>query len=321
MKILAAWYLGMATAMWAPFAAAQQYPDHPVTWVVPWAAGGASDTVARIVAERLGSKLGQPIIIENRPGAGGNVGTEYVGRARPDGYTLVQLTDATTVSPALYSKLGFDAVTSFAPITLIATGPHVIVTRADGKIKSLADMVTMAKSQQGGLNYASAGVGSAQHLAGELFKRTAGIPMIHVPYKGGAPALVDVLSGQVSVGIFGLAPALPYITSGKLRAIAVTGAQRAPTLPDVPTVAESGYPGFASVQWFGIAAPAGTPAGAVAKLHADIVDVLHSPDVDKKLRALGAEIVAGTPEQFTQYIHDDRQRWGNIVRDAHIQID
>lgn len=305
----------------APVSVATSFPDKPIYWVVPWAAGGASDTVGRIVAERLGATLKQPVIVDNRPGAGGNIGTEIVARATPDGYTLVQLTDATTISPGLYPTLKYDPVKAFAPVTLIATGPHVLVANPQSSVKSMSDLVSIATASPGALNYATAGIGSAQHLAVEMFKRTAGIQLNHVPYKGGAPALVDVLGGQVPIGVFGLAPALPHIKSGKLQAIAVTSATRSPVLPDVPTIAESGFPGFSSVQWFGIAAPAGTPSTVISRLNQEIVSVLKEPQVVERLEALGAEVAADTPEQFSQYIQQDMQRWTGIIKDSGIRLE
>lgn len=301
--------------------AAAGFPEKPIYWVVPWAAGGASDTVGRIVAERLGETLKQSVIVDNRPGAGGNIGTEIVARAAPDGYTLVQLTDATTISPGLYPALKYDPVKAFAPVTLIATGPHVLVANPQSPVKSMADLVSMAKASPGTLNYATAGIGSAQHLAVEMFKRTAGVQLTHVPYKGGAPAMVDVLGGQVPIGVFGLAPALPHIKSGKLRAIAVTSATRSPVLPDVPTVAESGFPGFSSVQWFGVAAPAGTPAEVITKLNQGVVNVLKEPQVIDRLNALGAQVVADTSKQFSQYIQQDTERWTGIIKDSGIRLE
>jgi len=302
-------------------AGAQTYPERPIYWVVPWAAGGASDTLARIIGEQLGAALKQPVVVNNQPGAGGNIGTEAVSRAQPDGYTLVQLTDATTISPSLYPRMGYDPVKGFAPVTLIATGPHAIVVGPAQPYHTVKDLVDAARARPGEINFATAGVGSAQHLAGELFNRVAKVDMVHIPYKGGGQAIVDVLSGQVAVGILGLAPVLPYIRAGKLRAIAVTGKARSPVLPDVPTVAESGYPGFESVQWFGLAAPAGTPAPIVAKLNAAVSGVLRQPDVARKLADLGAEVAPDTPEQFTAYMREDIGRWASIIKQAGVKLD
>lgn len=302
-------------------ALAANYPDRAVSWIVPWAPGGASDTVGRLIGEQLSKVLKQPVIIENRPGAGGNIGTEAVARAAPDGYTLIQLTDATTISPGLYPSLKYDPVKAFAPVTLIATGPHVLVVNAASPIKTLADLVERAKKNPGTVNYATAGVGSAQHLAIEMFKRVAHVEMTHVPYKGGGQAIVDVVSGQVPVGVFGLAPVLPQIQAGKLRALAVTSTKRVAGLPDVPTVAESGFPGFSSVQWFGLAAPAGTPADVVARLNRDVVGVLRTPSVEQRLQKLGATVVADTPEQFARFIEQDTARWSGIIKDSGIRLE
>ncbi|NGM86632.1 tripartite tricarboxylate transporter substrate binding protein [Parapusillimonas sp. SGNA-6] len=321
MKTFSKLLCGLALLAAGPASLAADFPTRAVTWVVPWAAGGASDTVGRIVGEQLSTVLKQPVIVDNRPGAGGNIGTEMVARATADGYTLVQLTDATTISPGLYPTLKYDPISAFAPISLIATGPHVMVVNAASPIQSLADLVSTAKDKPGTVNYATAGIGSAQHLAAEMFKQAAKVDMVHVPYKGGAPAMVDVLSGEVPMGIFGLAPALPHIKSGKLRAIAVTSVNRSAVLPDTPTVAESGYPGFASVQWFGLAAPAGTPAAVVSRLNEGVVGVLKDPKVVERLKALGAEVAADSPEQFAQYIKQDTQRWSRIISDSGIKLE
>lgn len=312
---------GLVLLAAGPASLAADFPERAVTWVVPWAAGGASDTVGRIVGEQLSGVLKQPVIVDNRPGAGGNIGAEMVARATPDGYTLVQLTDATTISPGLYPALKYDPITAFSPISLIATGPHVLVVNASSPIQSLADLVTTAKANPGTVNYATAGIGSAQHLAAEMFKQAAKVDMVHVPYKGGAPAMIDVLSGEVPLGIFGLAPALPHIKSGKLRAIAVTSVQRSAVLPETPTVAESGFPGFASVQWFGVAAPAGTPAAVVSRLNEGVVGILKDPKVVERLEALGAEVAGDSPDQFAQYIRQDAKRWSSIINDSGIKLE
>lgn len=301
-------------------ATASGFPERPVSWVVPWAPGGASDTVGRMISDPLAGALKQSVIVENKPGAGGNIGTEMVARAAPDGYTLIQLTDSTTISPSLYASLNYEPNKSFAPITLIGTGPHVLVAGTDSPIKTLPDLLKRAQQNPGSINYATAGVGSAQHLAIEMFSRVANIQMTHVPYKGGAPAMIDVLSGQVPVGVFGLAPVLPHIKSGKLRAIAVTSPNRSNVLPDVPTVAESGFPSFSSVQWFGVAAPAGTPSPVISKLNRDIVAAIQTPKVVKGMKALGLEIVASTPEQFTSFISEDSQRWSKVIKDLNISL-
>lgn len=308
-------------AMTAPALADNGFPDRAVYWLVPWAPGGASDTVGRIIGDKLTKALGQSVVVENRPGAGGNIGTEMAARAAPDGYTLVQLTDATTISPSLYPALKYDPVQAFSPISLIATGPHVLVVNSASSIRTLADLISQAKTKPDALNYATAGIGSAQHLAVEMFKRVAHLKMVHVPYKGGGPALIDVLGGQVPVGVFGLAPVLPHIRAGKLRAIAVTSIERLPTLPDIPTIAESGFPGFSSVQWFGVAAPAGTPAPIVSKLNREVVGVLQNPEVKRSLEKLGATVVADTPEQFARYIQQDADSWSSIVKNSGIKLE
>lgn len=315
---------GLATAVFAVFAVsamAQTYPDHPIRWVVPWAPGGASDSLARTLTEKLGTKLGQKIVVDNRPGAGGNIGSDLVAKSAPDGYTLLQVTDANAISPSIYPTLPYDPIKDFAPITLLATGPHVIVVHPSLPVQDLQDLIKLAKEQPGKIGYATAGIGSAQHLAGEMLNRDAKIELVHIPYKGGGQAITDLLGGQVKLGILGMAPALPLIKSGRLKAIAVTGPQRSSVLPDVKTVSESGVPGFESVQWFGVAAPAGTPQAVVDRLYAAIREVMASPEMKDKIASIGAEAVVSTPKNFAAYLGRDVKQWGTIAKAMNIKVE
>lgn len=315
---------GLAAAAFAVFAVAamaQTYPDHPIRWVVPWAPGGASDSLARTLTEKLGNKLGQKIVVDNRPGAGGNIGSDLVAKSAPDGYTLLQVTDANAISPSIYPTLPYDPIKDFAPVTLLATGPHVIVAHPSLPVQNLQDLIKLAKEQPGKIGYATAGIGSAQHLAGEMLNRDAKIELVHIPYKGGGQAITDLLGGQVKLGILGMAPALPLIKSGRLKAIAVTGPQRSSVLPDVKTVSESGVPGFESVQWFGVAAPAGTPPAVVDRLYAAIREVMASPEMKDKIASIGAEAVVSTPNDFAAYLGRDVKQWGTIAKAMNIKVE
>lgn len=304
----------VALACAATVVCAQGYPERPVKWVVPYAAGGASDVLARSLTERLSATLGQRVLVDNRPGAGGNIGSDAVAKSAADGYTLLQVTDGNTISPSIYPSLAYDPVKDFTPITLLATGPHVIVAHPSMPANTLGELIALAKAQPGALSYATAGIGSAQHLAGEMLKRDAAIDIVHVPYKGGGAAIVDLVGGQVKVGIMGMAPVLPHIQAGRLKAIAVTGRSRSPALPSTPTVAESGVPGFESVQWFGVAAPAGTPRAIVDRLYKEIQVAMKTPEMKERLNSIGAEAVVSTPQAFGRYMVEDTRRWGDIVK-------
>jgi tripartite-type tricarboxylate transporter receptor subunit TctC len=313
-------FLLACAALAAPLAGAQAFPQKPIRWVVPFARGGASDSLARALAEKLGSSLGERILVDNKPGANGNIGSAQVAKSPADGYTLLQFTDSNTISPAIYPNLAYDAVRDFAAVGMIAKGPHVIVVHPSLPVHNLAELQAFAK-KQATLNYATAGVGSAQHLAGEMLKREAGLKMTHIAYKGGGAAIADLVGGQVQIGILGMAPALPQISAGKLRAIAVTGRSRTSALPDVPTVAESGVKGFESVQWFGLVAPAGTPAAVVARLNQELNAALKSKEIAARLLAIGAEAAPTSPDEFSRYIAADIDRWKSIALQMNIKAD
>ena len=300
-------------------ASSQSWPSRPIRLIVPHAPGGVTDIVARLVAQPLGEALGQSVIVENKPGASGLVGTESAASAAPDGYTFVMFVDANTIFPSTIKQLNHDPLKSFAPITVLGHGSHVIVAHPSLGVHTLPELIAYARKNPG-LSYASPGVGSPQSLAMETIKQAAGIDLTHIPYKGGGQAIGDVVSGQVKVGVLGMAPALPYIKSGKLDALAVTGATRVALLPDVPTVAEAALPGFETTQWQGISAPAGTPAAIIQRMHDELVRIMNSPKVAERLASVGMDnSTSPTPEDFAKMIAAELQRWPTVVKLAGIQ--
>src|SRR5256884_6647024 len=288
-------------------ALAQAWPNRPVRFLVPFAAGaGINDIMARLVGQHLGAGLGQPVVIENRPGAGGIAGTEAAAKAAPDGYTFLMTNVSLVTSAYLYSKLPYDPQKDFVPVTLVATSPLMLVVHPSIAASSVQELVQLAKANPGRLNFGSGGVGSTPHLSVELFKSTAGIDAVHVPYKGGAPALNDLMGGQLSFMIENLPGTMPFVKGGKLRALAITSAQRSPLEPALPTMAESGVPGYEVLGWQGLFAVAGTPPGTVARLQAEVAKVLRLPEVRERLAALGAEPVGSTPQEFVAFIRAER---------------
>jgi tripartite-type tricarboxylate transporter receptor subunit TctC len=293
---------------------AETWPAKPVRLVVGYAAGGATDVVTRLVGQKMGELLGQPVIVDNRTGANSNVGAEVVARAPADGYTLYVYTIANTINASLYGKLGYDPRKDFAPIGLMAKIPNILVVHPSLPVKTVADYQRFAKTEKNGITFASSGSGSSIHLSGEMFKMQTGLNMLHVPYRGSAPAVADLLGGQVQ-SMFDNAPSsLPHVQSGKLRAIAVTSAQRLPMLPDVPTLAESGFPGLDVQSWFGLAAPAGTPAPVIAQLNKALNQALDTPEVKKRLHDLAATPAPGTPEQMRAFADAEITRWQAVVK-------
>lgn len=290
------------------------WPAKPVKLVVGYAAGGATDVIARIIAVKLGEQLGQSVVVDNRSGANSNVSAEFVARAPADGYTLYVYTIANTINASLYDKLGYDPLKDFEPIGLIAKIPNILVINEKLPIKTVAEFVQFAKESPSGITFASSGSGSSIHLSGEMFKMVAKLNMLHVPYRGSAPAMNDLLGGQVQSMFDNTPSALPHVRGGKLRAIAITSAQRSPLLPDVPTLAESGFPGFEVQSWFGLAAPAGTPRPVVDRLNAELVKVLTNPDVRQRLLNLAATPAPGTPEQMRSFAASEVKRWYDVVK-------
>jgi tripartite-type tricarboxylate transporter receptor subunit TctC len=298
--------------------AAAEYPDHPIRLIIPFPPGGSNDVVGRLVANQLSAKLGHKVVVDNRGGAGGVLGTEAAAAAAPDGYTLLIISIAHAVNPALY-KLNYDPIKSFAPISILATGPNVLAVNPQLPVKNVAELVALAKEKPGELDYASAGVGSFQHLGGELFKLTAGVNLQHVPYKGGGPAMADVIAGHVKIMFSSLVQTTPFIQSGQLRALGVGGTKRNPVLPDVPTIAEAGVPGYEANNWWGIMAPAGTPKEIVDKLYRDIQVTLKSPELTAAFDREGASVVTMSSEDFAKYIENEIVKWGRVVKEGNIK--
>ena len=303
-------------------ALAQSYPSRPVRLVVPFPAGGTTDILARAMAEKLSGALGQQFVVDNRPGAGGNIGSDIVAKSQPDGYTLLMGTVGThAINPSLYPKMPYDHVKDFVPVVLVAGVPNVLVVNPTVPAKTVAELIALAKEKPGTINFASSGNGTSIHLSGELFKLLAGVQIAHVPYKGSAPALTDLIGGQVQIMFDNLPSALPHIKGGKLRALAVTSSKRAPALPDLPTIAESGVAGFEASSWFGILAPAATPRDIVQRINAEANKALHAPDMREKLLAQGAEAVGNSPEFFADSIRTETVKWAKVVKDSGARVD
>jgi tripartite-type tricarboxylate transporter receptor subunit TctC len=301
-------------------ALAQAWPNRPVRLLVPFAAGaGINDIMARLVGQHLGAGLGQPAVIENRAGAGGIAGTDAAAKAAPDGYTFLMTNVSLVTSAYLYPKLPYDPQKDFVPVTLVATSPLMLVVHPSVAARSVQELVALAKANPGRLNFGSGGVGSTPHLSVELFKSAAGIDAVHVPYKGGAPALNDLVAGQISFMIENVPGTLPFVKGGKLRALAITSAQRSPLEPALPTMAESGVLGYEVVGWQGLFAVAGTPPETVARLQTEVAKVLRLPEVRERLAALGAEPVGSTPDEFGAFIRAETTRWGRIIREKGIR--
>jgi tripartite-type tricarboxylate transporter receptor subunit TctC len=303
------------------FGAAAQtgYPTKPVRFVVPSAAGGGTDIIARALGQKLSESLGQQFVVDNRPGAGQMIGIELAAKSPADGYTILMAASTLAINPIMYKKVPYDPVRDFAPITQAATLPNVLVVHPSLPVKSVAELIAYAKAHPGQLNFASAGIGTSPQMSIELLKSMAGIDMVHIPYKGTAPGVMDLLAGQVLVMAPNVLTALPHIRSGKLRALAVTSVKRTEALPEVPTVAEAGLPGYDSTQWYGVLAPAGTQPQIVARLHDEIVRALRDAEVGKRLAADGAEAVGSSPEEFAAFIKSESEKWAKVASAAGIK--
>jgi tripartite-type tricarboxylate transporter receptor subunit TctC len=302
-------------------ACGQEWPTRPIRFILPFPPGGSTDILGRLIAERLSAGLGQPVVTENRGGAGGNVGAEAAARAAPDGYTFVLVAPSLAISPTLYSKINYDPVKDFAPVSLVATVPNVMITQASLPAQSLQEFIAYAKSKPGALNFGSGGAGTSNHLAGELFNIVAGTNLVHIPYKGVNLAMQDVLAGNVHLVFIGIPAAAPHIRSGKLRALAIVAQERSGALPDVPTVAEAGMRDFEVTTWYGVLAPAGTPAPIIQRVNAELVKVMHSPELKDKLAGSGTEPRTSTPEEFAAYIKSEIAKWGEVIRKAGVKAD
>ena len=306
-----------------PALAQSKYPGgKPVTLVVPFAAGGTTDILGRLMARHLGTRLGGTVIVDNKAGAGGGIGAAVVAKAAPDAYTLLMGTIGThSINQFLYKKLAYDPARDFAPLGLVAKVPNVLVVHPSQPYKTVKELIAYAKANPGKVTYASAGNGTSIHLAGALFEQMAQVDMVHVPYKGSAPAIADLLAGQTSCSFDNLPSAMPHIKSGALRAIAVTGSARFPSLPQLPTIAESGLPGYDATSWFGLWAPAATPPELVTRLNAEINQILNQAEVRQQMLEQGAEAAPGTPQQFSSFIQAEAAKWSKVVQTANVQLD
>ena len=309
-------FAAVALAASALAASAQDYPSKPIRIVVPFGPGGFTDVVARIIQKELGGAIGQPIVIENKPGAGSTIGTSEVAKAKPDGYTLVMISTSHVISPHLYKEMPYDPINDFTPVMKLGEGPYVLVVHPSLGVKSVAELIALAKKEPNRIDYASSGNGSSQHLVGALFARMAGAPMNHVPYKGSSGAMNDLLGGQVKVSFVGMPNALPGITSGKLRALAVTTKKRSADLPNVPTLDEAGVPGFDATIWLALLAPPGTPRDVVQKLNSQLTRVLATSESRKLMSSAGVEVATGSPEELAKLMQSDLERWGKVVRET-----
>ena len=311
-----------ALALLAPLASAQTYPAKPIRFYTPYPPGGTTDILARLFGAKMYEAWNQPVIVEAKPGAGGNIGADFVAKSAPDGYTILMgASGPLAINASLFSKLPYDPLKDFAPVVLSASVPLILVTHPTLPVKSVKEFIALMKAKPGQFNYASAGPGSPQHLTAELFKFMAKVEMTHIPYKGSGPAITDLVGGQIPFAFESMIPVLPHVKSGRLRALAVSSVQRSPVMPDVPTVAESGVPGFESIAWYGVVAPAGTPKEIIAKLNAEMVRIANLPDIKQRLIEMGSPPVAGTPEQFGNLIKSEIPKWGKVVKQAHVSLD
>ena len=322
MKTMRNAFAGLVLALVAGAAAAQQWPSKPIKWVVPFAPGGTTDILARTIGEKLSVTLGQPIIVDNKPGAGGGVGADQVAKSPADGYTIMGGTISThAINASLYSNLPYDPVRDFAPITLIVRVPNMLVVNPELPAKDVRELIALLKASPGKYSFASSGNGTSQHLSGELFKTMTGVEMQHIPYRGSPPALADVVGGQVAMTFDNITTAWPLVKGGKLRALAVTTAKRSPIAPDVPTLAESGLPGYEIGSWQGVFAPAGVSTEIVKRLNTEIVRIINAPDVRQKLVDMGAEPAPNTPEEFAAMVKAEVTKWADVVRKSGAKVD
>jgi tripartite-type tricarboxylate transporter receptor subunit TctC len=312
----------IAAAFFAGSALAQTFPEKPVRFVIGFTPGGPSDILARALGQKLGERWSQQVVVENRPGAGGNLAAEAVAKSAPDGYTwLLGNNSILATNQSLYRKLPYDPVKDFAPVALVAVQPNILVVHPEVKASSVQELISLARQNPGKLNYASSGAGAAAHLAGELFKSMAGVDMVHVPYKGAQPALTDLIAGQVQLMFATSASVIPYMKAGRLRALAVTTAQRSPSVPEIPTISEAGLPGFEATTWHGVVVPSAVSPALVQKLNHDINAVLKEKDLSERLAGLGAEVLTGSPRDFADYIAREIPKWSKVVKDSGAKAD
>jgi tripartite-type tricarboxylate transporter receptor subunit TctC len=307
----------------AQFAAAQgeTYPATPVRLIVAFPPGGSVDSVARVLGPPLSASLRQPVVIENRSGASGNIGTELAARAKPDGYTLIIHTIPFVANAHLYERMPYDPLADFAPVSLVCSSPAVLIVHPSVPARSVGELLRLAKSKPGALNYSAAGAGTNPHIAGELFNMLGNVEIVAVQYKGGGPALVAVLGGEVGITFQNISEAVPHVNAGRLRALGVTGARRSAALPDVPTIAESGVPGYEFTTWHGVLAPRGTPREIVVLLNARLASVLHSPEVSARFAQMGLDVIASSPEEFSAHLKKEFEKWGKVIRERHMRVE
>jgi len=298
--------------------AADAYATHSVRMIIPFPPGGSNDVVGRMIAQQLGIRLGQPVVVDNRAGAGGMIGIEAASKADPDGYTLAFISSAFAANSSLY-KLSYDPVKAFTPIAMIAAGPNVLAVSNSLPVNSVNELLALARAKPGQLNYASAGIGSFQHLGGALFVSMAKVEMVHVPFKGGGPAMVDVIAGNTQLMLGSLVQTLPQIKAGKIKALGVGGPKRSPTLPEVPTISEAGVPGYEAVNWWGLLAPAGTPPEVVGRVHKEIEAIQHAPEIQKRFESEAVDAVQMSSAQFGKYIQEETVKWARVVKEAGIK--
>jgi len=310
--------LGVVTAAQAQ---GQAFPNKPIKIVVPYPPGGANDIVSRLLAQKLQDQFGQPVVVENRPGASGNTGADAVAKSPADGYTLILVTTGHSIAPSLYAKLPYDITSDLVPVSTLISGPMLVLTNPSGKYKTMADLIAFAKAKPGQLNYGSAGNGSTTHLSAELIAHTAGVKFNHIPYKGSAPAMTDVMGGNADMVMDLMLSSVPHVKAGKLRAIAITSANRHPSLPDVPTLGESGFKGMELAVWNGLMVPARTPKDVIARLNAEIRKAMASADLELRINEQGFDVLTGTPEQFSALLKAEMARWATVVKASGAKAD
>ena len=321
-KLLTCAALCLALApLTVPETHAQTFPTRPVRLVVPFAAGGGADITARVIAQKLTESFGQQVIVDNRPGAASNIGTELVARSAPDGYSLILVGPNHTTNINLFAKLNYDPIKDFEPVSLVTSAPYVLLMHPSLPAKNLKEFIALARAKPGQLTYGSAGNGTAGHLAFESIKTQAKLQIVHVPYKGSPPLQADLIGGQIAAGFDNVLSSLPHVKAGRLRALAVSGGKRSPAMPDVPTVAEAALPGFDVTVWQGILAPAGTPRDVVTRLNSEIVSALQKPDVQSRMAALGVEIIGSSPQEFAAFIKRDIEKWAVVIKASGARID
>ena len=300
---------------------AQTYPNRPIRFIFPFPPGGPTDILGRIIGQKLAERLGQPVVPENKPGAGANIGLEIGAKAKPDGYTITLASPSLSISPTLYKKLNYDSVKDFAPISLVAEIPNVLLVPSSSPIKSLKELIAYAKANPGKLNFGSGGIGTSNHLASELLKTLAQINIVHVPYKGSNQAMIGMMGGEVGMVVVGIPPSQGQIKAGKVRALAVLSEERLPAFPNIPTAKEAGIDNFEVTTWYGILAPAGTPREIVTRLNGELVKIIAMPDTKEKMQNAGFEPLSSTPEKFAEFIKTEIVRWGKVIKDANISIE